>query len=169
MRALWTALAISLASSGVAFAKSPTEKVVLEYLQSQNQKPEALSESIYKWTTAGSNGQYNMYVQFREQQEQVVFYAQLMDKVPAERRKDAMLFITMANYGMVLGNFEMDVNDGEVRFKTSADHEGSTFTATQAKNYTVATLVTIDRYATGLKQVIFGGASPAEAIAAIEN
>jgi hypothetical protein len=30
-------------------------------------------------------------------------------------------FITRANYGMSLGNFELDFNDGEIRYKTSID------------------------------------------------
>jgi hypothetical protein len=30
----------------------------------------------------------------------------------------------MANYDMIIGNFELDLRDGEVRYKTSIDFEG---------------------------------------------
>jgi len=33
-------------------------------------------------------------------------------------------FLTRANYGMMIGNFEMDFTDGEIRYKTSIDVEG---------------------------------------------
>lgn len=38
--------------------------------------------------------------------------------IPAERRSIIGEFITRANYGMHRGNFEMDWNDGELRFRT---------------------------------------------------
>ncbi len=33
-------------------------------------------------------------------------------------------FITRANFGIVIGNFEIDFSDGEIRYKTSIDVEG---------------------------------------------
>ena len=33
-------------------------------------------------------------------------------------------YIAMANYGLVLGNFELDVTDGEIRYKTFVDCDG---------------------------------------------
>jgi hypothetical protein len=33
-------------------------------------------------------------------------------------------FLTRANSGMVIGNFELDFADGEIRYKTSIDVEG---------------------------------------------
>jgi len=32
-------------------------------------------------------------------------------------------FLTRANYGLNIGNFEMDFQDGEIRFKTAIDVE----------------------------------------------
>ncbi|HAR76416.1 MAG TPA: hypothetical protein DCR60_09455, partial [Psychrobacter sp.] len=35
----------------------------------------------------------------------------------------AMLLMTQINYDMVIGNLEMDVNDGEIRYKNAIDIE----------------------------------------------
>lgn len=37
---------------------------------------------------------------------------------------EMMKYLTMANYGLVNGNFEMDLNDGEIRYKTYVDADG---------------------------------------------
>ena len=36
----------------------------------------------------------------------------------AENKQNAIWFLTMANYGLINGNFEVDVRDGEIRYKT---------------------------------------------------
>ena len=40
-------------------------------------------------------------------------------KVPVEKRAAVCEFITRANYGLTLGNFELDMNDGEIRYKVT--------------------------------------------------
>lgn len=37
---------------------------------------------------------------------------------------ELMKYLTMANYGLQNGNFELDVNDGEVRYKTFVNCKG---------------------------------------------
>lgn len=44
--------------------------------------------------------------------------------VPEDRRLALAEFLTRANYGLFIGNFEMDWQDGEVRYKTSIDVAG---------------------------------------------
>ena len=43
---------------------------------------------------------------------------------PEEMRVPMAEFLTRANYGLRIGNFEMDFEDGEVRYKSSVDFEG---------------------------------------------
>lgn len=117
----------------------------------------------------GSNGNYSCYFQERAAQDQLVFYSLCPLSVPEERRADVAEFINRANYGMVIGNFEMDYSDGEVRFKTSADVEGVELTPTFMKNILYANVVMIDRYFPGLMQVIYSGVAATEAIRQIED
>lgn len=77
-------------------------------------------------------------------------------------------FITRANYGMVIGNFEMDFRDGEVRYKTSVDVEGSELTYEICRQVVVTNVMLMDRYLPGIMAVITGALTPAQAIAQIE-
>ncbi len=78
-------------------------------------------------------------------------------------------FITRANYGMVHGNFEMDFNDGEIRFKT-AHFAGETVPAYEQIRFLLyMNVITLERYSDSLMKVIFGMADPAEAVKAVEE
>ncbi|TXD96384.1 hypothetical protein ES754_09535 [Psychrobacter frigidicola] len=43
--------------------------------------------------------------------------------IPESHQSAAMLLITQINYDMLIGNLEMDVNDGEIRYKNAIDVE----------------------------------------------
>ena len=48
-------------------------------------------------------------------------YTTALLAVPEEKRSAVCEFITRANYGLPSGNFEMDCNDGELRYKVYLD------------------------------------------------
>ncbi len=117
----------------------------------------------------GNNGSWNCYAQAREAQQQFVFYSILDVNVPPNRRQAMAEFLTRANYGLVIGNFEMDFNDGEVRYKTSIDVEGDRLTSALIKQMVYINVLMMDRYLPGIMKVAFGNADPAQAIAEIEG
>jgi hypothetical protein len=117
----------------------------------------------------GKNGKWTCYAQAREEQEQFVFYSVCPINVPEERRQKAAEFITRANYGMIIGNFELDFNDGEVRYKTSIDVEGSILSPPLIKQMVYSNVIIMDRYLPGVMRVIYGDGTPLEEIGRIEG
>ena len=81
----------------------------------------------------------------------------------------AMEYITRANYGLYIGNFELDCDDGEVRFKTYHSCEDTLPTEEQIRVNVYLGIMMLDKYGDGLCKVIFGMATPAEAIGVIED
>ena len=63
---------------------------------------------ILNMNFTGKNGRWVCYAQAREDQEQFVFYSVCPINVPENRRSKIAEFITRANYGMIIGNFELD-------------------------------------------------------------
>jgi len=118
---------------------------------------------------AGKNGEWTCFAQAREDMEQFVFYSIAPVKAPAEKHDAVVEFITRANYGMIIGNFEFDYSDGEVRYKTALDVEGGEATFTMLRNLIYINVRTMDRYLSGLMKVIYTDISPAEAIREIEG
>ena len=117
----------------------------------------------------GKDGSWRCIARAREQQEQVVFYSIPEVNVPEERRAAMAEFITRANYGTIVGIFEMDYSDGEVRYKTSIDFEGSEVSAAHCKQLVYANVYTMDRYLKGILAVAFGGKDALEAVNEVEG
>ncbi len=117
----------------------------------------------------GRSGKWMCYAQAREQQEQFVFYSVCPLNAPRERMTAIAEFVTRANYGMIIGNFEVDYADGEIRYKTSIDVEGDRLTSPLVKQMVYANVLIMDRYLPGLMSVIYGNASPIEEIDKIET
>jgi hypothetical protein len=67
----------------------------------------------------GARGSWLMYVQVVEEAALLVVYSVLPVDVPPARRQAVAEFVTRANYGLSLGNLEMDFGDGEVRAKVA--------------------------------------------------
>jgi hypothetical protein len=144
--------------------------VVGRFLESDRWHPRRLGEhTIYRVDYAGKHGSLRCYAQVRIDLEQVVFYVVAPVKAPPDMRSRVAEFITRANYGMRIGNFELDFGDGEVRYKSALDFEAAELTPRLVRNLLYPAVSTMDRYLPGLLSVISGAAGPAEAIDAIEN
>jgi hypothetical protein len=143
---------------------------VISFLQEDNWPFTPLEEgTILRTGFQGVNGEWSCYAQTREEQEQFIFYSVCPVHAPEEARMAAAEYLTRANYGLYIGNFELDLGDGEVRYKTSIDVEGSSLTLTQVKQLVYANVLTMDRYLPGLMKVIYGNVAPVDAITEIEG
>jgi hypothetical protein len=89
-------------------------------------------------------------------------------RVPEPMRLPVCEFLTRANYGLRVGNFEMDMNDGEVRYKASLDMQGGTLDPKMVMSLFATSGNNFDVYYPGLMRVIYGGISPEVAIRDIE-
>lgn len=59
----------------------------------------------------------------QENNKLLAVYGILPFLIPESHQSAAILLITQINYDMILGNLEMDVNDGEIRYKNAIDVE----------------------------------------------
>lgn len=124
--------------------------------------------SVLSMSYSGRNGRWMCYAQAREMQQQFVFYSTLPVNAPEVQRARMAEFITRANYGMILGNFEMEYETGEIRYKTSLDVEGAELSMPLIRQVVYANLVITDHYLPGIMRVLYSDISPLEALSEIE-
>ncbi len=117
----------------------------------------------------GENGEWTCYAKAREEQQQFVFYSICSFSSSDETRSTITEFLTRANYGMTIGNFELDYSDGEIRYKTSIDVEGDQLTPALVKNLVYTNVTMMDTYLPGISAIVHEGLSPEAAIATVEN
>lgn len=124
-------------------------------------------QSALRLAFEGKNGKYDCYAQAREQQKQFVFYSVCPIKSPELKSGAVGEFISRANYGMIIGNFELNFDTGEIRYKTSIDIEED-LSPVLIKRLVYTNVTMIDEYLPGIRSVIDNDVSPEEAIAQIE-
>lgn len=117
----------------------------------------------------GKNVTLRLISQANEEKCLANFYSVLDLSIPEDNRLAVAEYLTRANYGLNIGNFELDFSDGEVRYKTSIDVEGGQLTTTMVKNLVYNNVLTMDKYYSGIMSVVYGNVSPADAIAKIET
>ncbi|MBQ3444628.1 MAG: hypothetical protein IJG33_15455 [Selenomonadaceae bacterium] len=88
-----------------------------------------------------------------------------------EERSKVGEFILRANYGLKVGCFDFDFNDGEISYRIAlycGDSEFAPPTYEQIDFSVIIGLMMIERYGDALVKVMFGLVEPADAIAAVE-
>jgi len=134
-------------------------------------------EPIVRTAYQGQNGQWVCYAKAREAAQQYVFYSICPVMATESKRVEIAEFLTRANYGLIIGNFEMDFNDGEIRYKSSLDVEGlpldtpedSPWSLSLLKQMIYANVLTMDKYLPGIMKVIYSDEAPEDAITSIED
>ena len=129
---------------------------LIDYMEEEAWKYEILEgETILRFHFKGSSGRLLCYAEVDEEKFWLIFYAYMPVNTPPEKMDEMAEFICRANRGMRIGNFELDYDDGEIRYKTSIDAEGGELTHSMIDNLLRANLSTINRYFPGIMSVIY--------------
>ena len=77
---------------------------------------------------------------------------------------EMMKFLTMSNYGLINGNWELDIRDGEIRYKCYVNCDGIVPSYNVIKDTLGFPAAMYHRYGPGMLQILMNGKSADEAI-----
>ena len=126
-------------------------------------------QSLLRMMFQGENGEWVCLAKVKEEENQFIFYSLYPQAIPQDKRLAIAEFITRANYGTILGNFELDFDDGEIRYKTSIDVEGDNLSFALIKQMVYANVMMMDEYLPGIMAVIEQEVEVKEAISLVES
>ncbi len=145
-------------------------QVARQFFEEDDWKFEQMEDKpIIRLGFKGKNASWWCYMKSHEEDRRLCFYSVLDNNVPEHKRPEVAEFLTRANYGLIIGNFEMDFRDGEIRYKTSVDVKGAQLTTSMVKALVYTNLLMVDRYYPGIMKVVFANMSPDAAIEEIEG
>lgn len=78
-------------------------------------------------------------------------------------------FLHRANYGLKAGNFELDCDDGEIRYKIHVDSEDTVPTDAIIKNSIYTPAAMLDRYSEGILGILFRDETAEQAVERCEE
>ena len=89
-------------------------------------------------------------------------------KVPESKRAAVTEYVTRVNYGMFLGNFQMDLRDGEIFYKTYGVFSDGVPQNDETRRIVQVAIRMAEKYGQGFYEVMYKGASPKTVVEQIE-
>lgn len=113
----------------------------------------------------GDQGDWPVYATVIENEARVVFYSVFTEHVPDHRRPAVSELFIRINFTLLVGSFDLDLSDGEARFRTSLDIEGGELTDGLLRQIVYANVTTMDEYLPAIQSVSGAEITPSEALA----
>jgi hypothetical protein len=143
--------------------------IMKAFVESSDWDHEVVQEgSVLRFAMNGDNGSWMCIALTEEELKQCVVMSYVAGEVEERYRPAMAEYITRANYGMRIGNFEMDMEDGDLRFRTSIDVADENLTPEVFRQLVIHNATQFDRYLPGIEAVL-RGEQPKQAVAAVED
>jgi hypothetical protein len=88
--------------------------------------------------------------------ERFTFYFNFGDSAPERQRAEVAEFITRVNYGLIVGNFELNLHDGSLRYKSALDFTEAELTKVLVRNAILSSMDSVEHYSGYLLSVVHG-------------
>ncbi len=148
----------------------PIMESVLEFFRRDEWDVRMLgdNESVLQVGFRGDHGEWDCLAVVLEPSGHFLFYSVCPVRCLPDQINAMMEFLHRANHGLNLGNFEFDVADGEIRFKTSIRiRDGLNHELCQGLIH--ANVLVMDEYMPGILGITAEGMSPEAAIMIVES
>lgn len=117
----------------------------------------------------GDNGRWNCVAIAGPQDEHLLFLSLLPCKATPARRAACAEMLTRINYGLTHGCFEMDFEDGEIRYRTSVPLASEDVSPELVEHLVFSNLCTVDRFFGAIMKVLYANAAPKTALKPAEE
>lgn len=144
---------------------------VIEYIESKDWKYQVVSDNRFiHFGISANNGKIDCVADVREERKQFIFLSHCIVNAFGDKLKEIAEYLNRVNYSLVIGSFELNMNDGKIRFKTSMFFDDALPPSIEVIERTIITnLYMMDRYMPGVMSILFGHQTPEEAYQEIEN
>lgn len=148
-------------------------KVLSDKIQNRLKELELKFDATNDFIHVGMNidnviGKVSVFIQTLDNT--ILSYAVLNNKAPAEHINGVSEFLHRANYGLVYGNFEIDFEDGEIRYKLVTDcQEIGNLPNSYIDRSVLLPCQMIQKYGNGIILLMLGVGVPQDLIEEIEK
>ncbi|ACL21274.1 hypothetical protein DesLBE_0070 [Desulfitobacterium sp. LBE] len=119
---------------------------------------------LFRLEIRGINCDFVSFIIVDEEQESLLCNTHIKQKIPFAKRVEVCNFMNRINYELAIGNFEMDMDDGEIRFRTYLDSANSEPSQEQLINLIWNGAQTFDTYYPGFIKIVSEDYSAEEAV-----
>ena len=159
---------LSLASDAFAPNLSLRDLVIKFFQREEWQFSVTKNPDILRVACEGESLQWYCYAQIDEAEQRFAFYSVCPYQASPGKLAKMAEYTSRANYGMTIGNFELDFADGEIRYKTSMDFQDNQPTIGSISQLVYTNILMMERYLPGILAIVKQDVAAERAIEAIE-
>ncbi len=150
--------------------KLPMLVVAGECLEAHGWTYEELDDdTALGWRMSAPEGSWSSFAVARESERRFAVYSSLDDRIAEPLRADAAQLVARVNWGLPLGNWELDLDDGALRFKTSVELGGEPLSLATAARVIERNLAVTAAYVGAFSAFAARQATAREALALAEE
>ena len=106
------------------------KKIIIQFLSELSWHFEVNEDqNIVYFDINGKNGDFTCIIYFDEIERLILIISICNEKFPKEKQNLLLELINLINYELFLGNFEINIEEGEIRLRTSAFYQNIEFTS----------------------------------------
>jgi hypothetical protein len=146
-------------------------QAVKQFIRVQGWKSQInLSDNIIKLQMGGDNGSFSLIIHVIEDREQLVICAIIPTNTPASKRLAMAELITRINDSILIGHFDLDFEDGQVRFRVNSNYDSAMSVSMDVLERNIMTaIITMDKYLPAIMCLHYTSLSPKHALANVEG
>ena len=147
----------------------PLLEKAMAYFQEDDWDIHPISDTVVQTAFKGDNGEWDCLAVVLESSDHFLFYSIIGARVPEAAWSQMALFLHRANHGLNIGNFEFDLSQGEIRFKTSLQCKVHDFSHDIFQSLVHHNVLVVDEYMPGILSILQESMSAEAAIMMIES
>ncbi len=139
--------------------------VVKDFLKSQEwQFTQVKRKNVFLFGISGKNGNFQCIADLIEEENKFIFFSVCGANTPANKRQEIFELLNILNYELFFGNFEMGIQDGEIRFRTSISLKNIQLNQQLVEELIMSNIISMDNSLPSIMGIMFGEISVEKAL-----
>jgi hypothetical protein len=144
--------------------KSATQSFAEFFNKQERSYSQASDKPVVHTGFTGDNGRWNCVALAGSQDEHLIFLSLLPCRAALAQRAACAELLAPINSGLTHGCFEMDFEDGEIRYRTSLPLASADVLPELVESVVFSNLCTVDRFFGPIMKVLYAEVSPRAAL-----
>ncbi len=139
--------------------------IIKDFLKSQEwQFTQVEGKNVLLFGICGKNGNFQCIVDLIEEENRLIFFSVCGANTPESKRRDMLQLLNDINYKLFFGNFEMDLQVGEIRFRRSISFNHFELNQNFIEELILSNIETMDKSLPSIVGLMFGEISVEKAL-----
>jgi hypothetical protein len=149
--------------------KETARAAIRAFFQAEDWAVDELEDGGFLGTTRGDNGSFKLWIP-GSYDGNLTVYSVLNDPIPMAKLDAVSELVTRVNFMISFGNFELDLSDGELRFRSNVFFKNNldSLTTPFIADLVYMNAIQCDTYYPAIMGVVHAGRTPEEALAAVQ-